>query len=101
MTQPLFEKQPPESGHGVEDEFGFIPAFRNVATGVCYPRLCEAVEKAGAVTVDFAALNVFFRLGMFLNAKTPFREIRRCNPEPVFPVPAREVTPAGKLPILS
>lgn len=88
MTQPLFEKQPPESGHGVEDEFGFIPAFRNVATGVCYPRLCEAVEKAGAVTVDFAALNVFFRLGMFLNAKTPFREIRRCNPEPVFVPPA-------------
>jgi hypothetical protein len=72
----------------VEAEFGFIPAFRNVETGARYPRLCEAVQNAGAVTLDFPALNVFFRLGMFLNAKTPFREIRRCNPEPVFVPPA-------------
>jgi asparagine synthase (glutamine-hydrolysing) len=62
---------------GLERDFGFIPSFTNTCTG--------------KPTLDFAALNVFFRTGMFLEGATPFREIRRNLPAPVM-VPHTDIS---------
>lgn len=42
----------------------------------------DAVRSVGTVTLDYRALNIFFRTGLFLNGDTPFREVRRFWPEP-------------------
>ena len=69
---------------GVEEDFGFIPRFTAGQAGTTYLSLTEALQSLPSRSLDFPALNVFFRLGMFLNGKTAFREIRRVSPEPVF-----------------
>jgi asparagine synthase (glutamine-hydrolysing) len=74
---------------GVEREFGFIPRFAVVGTNVIHDRLLGAIGAAQSVSLDFPALNVFFRTGMFLDGATPFREIRRLVPPPVLVPPAR------------
>lgn len=69
---------------GVEEDFGFIPRFTAGDADTTYASLTEALQNLPSRSLDFPALNVFFRLGMFLNGRTPFREIRRVSPEPVF-----------------
>lgn len=76
---------------GVETEFGFIPSFTCRSTGATHRRFVDAVAAAGKVTLDYPALNVFLRSGLFLNGATPFNEIRRNSPPPVI-VPAREIS---------
>lgn len=49
--------------------------------------LIHLLHAAKPLTLDYRALNVFFRLGMFLNGRTPFREIRRFAPEPLIEPP--------------
>jgi hypothetical protein len=68
---------------GVEDEFGFLPRFACTTTGNVHRRLVDAVAEAGTVTIDYPALNVFLRTGLYLNGSTPFNEVRRLSPEPV------------------
>lgn len=67
----------------LEEKFGFIPRFTTLRNGGEHPRLLDALRNAGPVSIDFAALNTFFRAGMFLNGATPFKEIRRHCPPPI------------------
>jgi hypothetical protein len=69
---------------GAEEDFGFVARFTSGNMETTYARLTEVLRLPKSFTLDFPALNVFFRLGMFLNGKTAFREIRRVNPKPVF-----------------
>ncbi len=71
-----------------ESDFGFIPQFTLTGTGEQFRRLTDAAERASSLTIDCAALNVFFRAGMFLNGRTPFREIVRYHPAPVILPPS-------------
>lgn len=73
---------------GVEEDFGFIPRFTAGQSDTTYSSLTEALQNVSSRSLDFPALNVFFRLGMFLNGRTAFREIRRVSPEPVFLPPS-------------
>lgn len=72
---------------GLDDEFGFRPRFTLSHTGQQFRRLIDAVKNAPSLTLDCAALNTFLRAGMFLNGKTPFREIARYHPSPVIVPP--------------
>ena len=72
---------------GVEEEFGFIPRFTSGQMNTTWACLTVVLQTLKSFSLDFPALNVFFRVGMFLNGRTAFREIRRVNPEPIF-VPA-------------
>jgi asparagine synthase (glutamine-hydrolysing) len=67
---------------GLEEEFGFIPRFITLKSGAEHSRLVDAARNADSLSLDFAALNTFFRIGMFLNGATPFKEIRRYCPAP-------------------
>ena len=68
---------------GLEEEFGFVPRFVT-HDGIEHSRLIDAVQAARSVSIDFRALNIFFRTGLFLNGATPFNEIRRFSPSPLF-----------------
>jgi asparagine synthase (glutamine-hydrolysing) len=75
----------------LEEEFGFLPRFITLKNGAEYSRLVDAVRHVSPVSLDFAALNTFFRTGMFLNGTTPFEEIRRRCPPPVI-VPTNDLS---------
>lgn len=72
---------------GLETAFGYVPSFVSSATGKTYRRLVDALAET-SVSLDRQALNVFLRTGHYLAADTPFREIRRCSPDPVFAPPS-------------
>ena len=71
------------SDFGLEERYGFIPRFL-AGDGSDHARLIDAVRSTRSLSLDFRALNVFLRTGLFLNGATPFNEIRRFSPSPIF-----------------
>lgn len=78
---------PPSNDAGLERQFGFIPRFVHVSGGAERSRLVEIAKLASSLSLDYGALNIFLRAGIFLNGATPFREIRRICPPPLIAKP--------------
>lgn len=74
----------------MNDSFGFVPKFVIQGHLKEYPSLVDAAQDANTLTLDYTALNIFFRVGMFLDGGTPFTEIRRV-PQPHIIVPPRTI----------
>ncbi|MCW5963102.1 MAG: hypothetical protein KIT83_03610 [Bryobacterales bacterium] len=71
----------------VNDPFGFLPKFALQGKPQEYKSLIDAAQDAETLTLDFDALNTFFRVGMYLEGGTPFTEIRRVLPAPIIVEP--------------
>ena len=77
-----------DSRHGLEHDFGFVPSFSFCGRPIGPGELLDVVRSTTDVSLDLPALNVFFRVGIFLNGATPFREIRRFSPPPIIVPPS-------------
>lgn len=70
------------SKYTIAEYFGFFPQFIVIGTNDYHDKLLHALKSIPSPELDTDALNVFFRTGMFLDQKTPFKGIRRVLPDP-------------------
>jgi hypothetical protein len=89
---PKAERGTGAEDFGLEEEFGFIPRFTILNSADEHSRLVDAIRSVGSVSIDSAALNTFFRTGLFLNGATPFKEIKRHSPPPII-LPTNDLSP--------
>jgi asparagine synthase (glutamine-hydrolysing) len=67
----------------LQEQFGFIPKFTRTGSSRIFHSLDECLKETGEpAQVNFAALNVFLRSGLWLNGETPFLGISRVLPPP-------------------
>jgi asparagine synthase (glutamine-hydrolysing) len=64
------------------DPLGFFSLFvwQNETTIILSPSILQLIAQGAASTPDTRALGVFYRLGLFINQDTPFREIKVLPP---------------------
>jgi len=69
---------------GIEETHGFLPRFSANGSSETCKSLAEAVDSCPDRSIDWDALNVFFRVGTFIGGATPFKQIRKHSPPPLF-----------------
>lgn len=59
----------------------FIRHYRDIQTGTQAKSVSDLFQAGTSTELDFSALNVFLRTGVYLGDTTPFKNIRTSNPE--------------------